>query len=419
MAFAAPILAGGAAKLAGLVGAGAAGLGALLTTLRGLSPVMPTHYIDLTDVAPVGAPGAGGRSAGATTVNNARRIINRLRHVATRLRPFASEVLRDMAKETIEKAVTTPFAVAALTDALGYWLAADLRARASFHKDLHIPTRETFTKAIDDVADTIAALMVVDVVSGRDVGSDLAESIIDAFSESVLGDVIKSYLDTVSGVKAVDDDEIRDIVGEGAAETPEELAYLGARSGLDTYSAMAELYTGLLQGDNPYFARIAREVDDVFKRWERGLAPVYVIGNVLERIGGDVADGVYWYLGALSRVENQIESLVKEAVDLYVLYLRGAITEDRLSQFYSNMMHEIDAIEAALDAFDDGFVDFYASQIADAFTDFASHVPYGMLYRLVEDLMMDAGMRIKEYVEATAEAYRRLKDIRSVSVAAQ
>jgi hypothetical protein len=412
MAAAAPVLVGGGASLAGLVGAGAAGLGALLGTLRGLSPVMPTQYIDLT-------PPTGSGTAGVNAANNARKIANRLKSISTRLGPLAAEALKDMAKETIEKTITTPFAVGALTDALGYWISADLRARASFHRDLHVPTRETFIKAIDDVADTIAALMLVDVVSGRDVGSDLAESIIDSFSESVVGDAIRAYIDTVSGVEAVDDDEIRDIVGEGAAGTPEELAYLGARSGLDTYSAIVEVYTGLLQGDNPYWSRAVREIDDVFKRWERGLAPVYVIGNVLEKLGNDVADGIYWYLGALGRVENQIESIAKEAVDAYVLYRKGAITEAQLAEIYQGFFAELDAIEAALEAFDDEFVDRYAYMIYSGFISILPYVPYNMLYDLIENLMTDVGLRIKGYAETVAQAYRRMKDIRSVSVSAQ
>jgi hypothetical protein len=53
------------------------------------------------------------------------------------------------------------------------------------------------------------------------------------------------------------------------------------------------------------------------------------------------------------------------------------------------------------------------------FTSILPYVPYGMLYSLIEDLMVDAGRRIKEHVEATAEAYRKLKEIRSVSVTAQ
>ena len=412
MAAAAPILIGGGAGLAGLIGSGAAGLGALLGTLRGLSPVMPTHYIDFT-------PPAGSGAAGTNAVSNARKITNRIRGLTTRLRPLASEILRDMAKETIEKAVTTPFAVGALTDALGYWLVSDLRARASFHRDLHVPTRETFVQTIDSIADTIAALLLVDVVSGRDVGSDLAESIIDSFSESVVGDAIRAYLDTVSGVDAVDDDEIRDVVGEGAVGTPQELAYLGARSGLDTYSAMVELYTGLLQGDNPYWSRVVREIDDVFKRWERGLAPVYVIGNMLEKLGGDVADGVYWYLGAMSRIENMLESLAKEAVDAYVLYKRGALRDDELAQVYQSLIDEVEAVEAALEAFDDEFADQYAYMVYSGFISILPYVPYDMLYGLIEDIMTDAGLRIKEYADKVAQAYQYIKDIRGVSVAAQ
>ncbi len=121
----------------------------------------------------------------------------------------------------------------------------------------------------------------------------------------------------------------------------------------------------------------------------------------------------------MSRVENMIESMIKDAVELYVMYLRGAITEDQLAQFYNNMSHEIDAVEAALGAFDDGFVDYYASQIVGEFTNLLNYVPYNMLYQLIEDLMTDVGMRIKDHVDATADAYSKLRQIRSVSVSAE
>jgi hypothetical protein len=412
MAAAAPLLIGSKVSAAGLHGAGAAGLGAVLGALGGLAPVMPTRFIDLP-------PGTPQPPAGQTAVSNSRRLANRVRGIATRLRPLAAEVLRDMAKETLEKAVTTPFAVGALTDALGYWLVSDLRARSLFHRDLHVPTRETFTYTIDSIADVIAALLLVDVVSGRDVGSDLAESIIDGFAESVVGDSIKAYLDTVAGVESADDDEIRDIVGEGAAQTPDELAYLGARSGLDTYSAMAELYTGLLQGDNPYFSRVARELDEIFKRWERGLAPVYIIGNILEKLGGDVADGIYWYLGALDRVENRLQALAKDVYDVYVLYRRGAIKGEDLIRFYQAAQVEVQAVEHALDAFTDDFIEEYASMIFANFLDLANSVPYHILHGLIQDLMIDVGHRIREHVDAARGAYQRLKQLRAVSVSAQ
>jgi hypothetical protein len=412
MAAAAPIIAGSWASAAGLVGAGAAGLGAVLGALGGLFPVIP--------VRPPGLPGGAPQPpAGQTAVSNAHRIANRVRSISTRLRPLAVEVLRDMAKETLEKAVTTPFAIGALTDALGYWLVSDLRARSLFHRDLHVPTRETFTYTIDAVADTIAALLLVDVVSGRDVGSDLAESIIDGFAESVVGDSIKAYLDTISGVEAVDDDEIRDIVGEGAAQTPEELAYLGARSGLDTYSAMVELYTGLLQGDNPYWSRVVRELDEIFKRWERGLAPVYIIGNILEKLGGDVADGIYWYLGALDRIENRLQSLAKDVYDMYVLYRRGIVSGDRFVSFYNSALLEVDAVEDAVEALDDSFIEEYADMLYTSFVDLANSAPYYVLHSLIQDLMIDAGHRIREHVEAAAGAYMKLRDLRTVSVTAQ
>jgi len=410
MAVAAPLFGGSLLQTLGIAGAGAAGAAALAGVLGGFRPQINLKFIDI--------PGLPQTSVGQRTVSNARSLSTRLRSISRRLGPFAVDIVKDIVREVTEKAVMTPFALAALTDALGYWITSDLIARSTFHTDLHIPTRETFTQTIDMVADTIGALLLVDVVSGRDVGSDVAESIIDSFNQSIVGDAIRAYLDTVSGVEAVDDDEIRDVVGEGALGTPEELAYLGARSGLDTFSAMAELYTGLLQGDNPYWSRVAREVDDIMKRWERGLAPdIWIMGSITERLGEDLADAVYWYLGAFDYVENRIKTLMRDVVQMQAAYRAGGLADSDVEAFLISVLNELSAIEDMLKAFDDNsFLDSYVEKIVNEYAAFRDRAPYDVLRRSVEKVISDAAGRMAEYAGTMREAYRHLKRIRSVSV---
>jgi len=411
MAVAAPVLFGGSlAEVLGIAGAGAAGAAALAGILGGFRPQINTKFIDV--------PGLPQTPVGQKTASNARSLSTRLRSISRRLGPFAVDVIKDIVREVTEKAVMTPFALAALTDALGYWITSDLIARSTFHPDLHVPTRDTFTHTIDMVADTIGALLLVDVVSGRDVGSDVAESIIDSFNQSIVGDAIRAYLDTVSGVEAVDDDEIRDVVGEGALGTAEELAYLGARSGLDTFSAMAELYTGLLQGDNTYWSRAMREVDDIMKRWERGLAPdVWIMGSLVEKLGEDLADAVYWYLSVFDYVENRIKILIRDLIQAYSAYRSGGLSDSDMEVFVNGAFNELSTIWEAISVFnDDQFLDSYVSKIVEEYAAFRTQVPYEVLYRSVEKVLEDSGRRLAYYADLMKDTYRNIKKIRSVSV---
>jgi hypothetical protein len=411
MAFAAPLFGGSLLQALGIAGAGAAGAAALAGILGGFRPQINLKFIDI--------PGMPQTPVGQNTISNARSLSARLRSISRRLGPFAVDIVKDIVREVTEKAVMTPFALAALTDALGYWITSDLIARSTFHSDLHIPTRETFTQTIDMVADTIGALLLVDVVSGRDVGSDVAESIIDSFNQSIVGDAIRAYLDTVSGVEAVDDDEIRDVVGEGALGTAEELAYLGARSGLDTFSAMAELYTGLLQGDNPYWSRAVREVDDIMKRWERGLAPdVWIMGSLVEKLGEDLADATYWYLSVFDYVENRIKILIRDLLQAYASYRSGGLSDSDMEVFVNGAFAELSAIWDALSVFnDDQFLDSYVSKIVEEYTALRSQVPYDVLHRSIEKVLNDVGRRMAYYNDLMKDTYRNMKRIRSVTVA--
>lgn len=327
----------------------------------------------------------------------------------------------DLFGETVKNVILFPGATLLLTDALVYWLYTDLATKASFEKTLNIPTAETFSRAVNSIVDTVTAMMATDIISDRDVGSDVAESIIDSFSESVLGDTIKSYLDTIAGVKAVDDDEIRDIVGDGAVSTPEELAYLGARSGLDTFSAVAELYTGLLQGDNPYFNRVIKEVEDNIKRLERGMAPdIYVYGTIVERLAEDVVDSIYWYLEPLDYIINRIKTIVREVSELRAGLKMKTVDENTYNKILDSYNAELDAMNEAVSVLENKeFIEKLVSSVFASLKETIALIKPEDLEKKILEILHDAGKRIAGHAELAKKAYEILNKVRTVQVEEQ
>jgi hypothetical protein len=348
----------------------------------------------------------------------AKSSVSRWRRLAQALGKQLTDVFLDLVGESVKDAVLFPGATLMLSDALAFWVYSDLLTKSTYDPVLNIPTAETFVSALNYVLDTVAALLATDIISNRDVGSDIAESIIDGFAQSVVGDVVRAYLDTIAGVEPVDDDEIRDIVGDGALQTPEELAYLGARSGLDTFSALAELYTGLLQGDNPYWNRAVREIEDVFKRFERGLsADVYLAGALVERLGTDVVDSVYWYLEAVDGILNRLKTLAREVGEAYALYKKGALDEAALSEVFNGIMTEVSAYSEILNTLSsDSFINDLVGIVISGYRDFAAAVNLEDLYGSVESILDDVGKRMAEYAETAGRAYDKLVNLRRIAV---
>ena len=372
-------------------------------------------YVDLVPALP--EPAAQNELA-QTAKNLAKGSTSRWRRLVTALGKQVTDVFMDLVGESVKDAVLFPGATIMLADAIAYWVYSDLLVKSTYDPVLNIPTAESFVTALNYVLDTVAALLATDIISNRDVGSDIAESVIDSFTESVVGDAVRSYLDTVAGVKAVDDDEIRDIVGDGALGTPEELAYLGARSGLDTFSAISELYTGLLQGDNPYWSRVSRELDDNFKRFERGAsADIYLAGALIERLGSDVIDSVYWYLEAVDYILNRIKTLARDAAQAYALYMQGAADANMLDQVVQAGHLELAAYNAVLDTFDDPlFIDALVDGVVSEYDGLVGSIDWDKVYKAVEALLDDPGRRLASYVETAKSTYEKLNSLRKISV---
>jgi hypothetical protein len=355
---------------------------------------------------------------GQTAKNLAKSSTSRVKRLGAALGKQVVDAFLDLISESVKDSVLFPGATIMLTDAVAYWVYSDLLVKSTYDPVLNIPTAESFVAALNYVLDTVAALMATDVISNRDVGSDIAESVIDSFTESVVGDAVRAYLDTVAGVEAVDDDEIRDIVGDGALGTPEELAYLGARSGLDTFSAMAELYTGLLQGDNPYWSRVSRELDDNFKRFERGAsADIYLAGALIERLGTDVLDSVYWYLESIDYILNRIKTLARDTAQAYALYMQGAADADTIDQVVQAGHLELAAYNAILDTFDDqSFIDALVDGVVSEYDSLVGAIDWDKVYSAIEALLDDPGKRLASYVETAKSTYEKLNSLRRISV---
>jgi hypothetical protein len=372
-------------------------------------------YVDLVPKLPEPPAKA---EIGNTAKDMAKSSVSRWRRLAQSVGKELTDTFLDLIGESVKDAALFPGATLMLSDALAFWVYSDLLTKSTYDPVLNIPTAETFTSALNYVLDTVAALLATDIISNRDVGSDVAESIIDGFAQSVVGDVVRAYLDTIAGIEPVDDDEIRDIVGDGALGTPEELAYLGARSGLDTFSALAELYTGLLQGDNPYWSRAVKEIEDMSKRFERGLsADVYLAGALVERLGTDVVDSAYWYLESVDGILSRLKTLAREVGEAYALHKKKALDDTSFNELLKDVITEVSAYNEMLDGLnDDGFIKSLIDIVVSGYRDFAAAVNLEDIYTRVENILDDAGKRMAEYTETARRAYDLLTQLRRVSV---
>lgn len=398
-------------KIAGLLGGGASAAWAISELIKG--PVTGFIQTPMLKEPKVSVP------ASDTLKKMAKGTLTKWKRIRDALGRQLIDTFTDLVGETVKDAVLFPGATMLLSDAITYWIYTDLETKTTFDKTLNIPTSETFSSAVNSILDTIAALLATDIISNRDVGSDVAESVIDSFSDSIVGDAIRAYLDTIAGVEAVDDDEIRDIVGEGAVATADEMAYIGARSGLDTFSAISELYTGLLQGDNPYWNRAIREIDDNLKRLERGMAAdLYIYSALVERLGEDLVDSVYWYLEAVDYIINRIKTILRDVGQVQASLNAGTVDHSTAQQIFQSYMAEIQAYRVIVEALGSpDIIDAITSKVVDSYKDFISKVDLEHVKSKIEKILDDVGLRITEHINTAKDAYTRLNWLRQIEVA--
>lgn len=397
-------------KFAGFLGGGAAAAWAISQLIKG--PVTGFIQTPMLREPKVSVP------ASDTLKKMAKGTLAKWKRIRNALGRQLIDTFTDLVGETVKDAVLFPGATMLLSDAITYWIYTDLVTKSTFDSTLNIPTSETFSSAVNSILDTIAALLATDIISNRDVGSDVAESIIDSFSDSIVGDAIRAYLDTIAGVEAVDDDEIRDIVGEGAVATADEMAYIGARSGLDTFSAISELYTGLLQGDNPYWNRAVREIEDNLKRLEKGLAAdLHIYGALVERLGEDLIDSVYWYLEAVDYIINRIKTILRDVGQVQASLNAGTVDHSTAQQIFQGYMAEIQAYRVIVEALGSpDIINEITSKVVDSYKDFISKVDLEHVKSKIEKILDDVGLRIAEHINTAKDAYIKLNWLRQIKV---
>lgn len=382
-----------------------------VNTLLTIGSMAAASQLSSATAAPVDGPS----QAMARYNNRIRTLFDSLK---TGSKKVAKEVAKDLAAEFMKDSILAVPSIYLLTDAISYWVFSDFLVKNKYHPILGMPTRGAFVEAVTHVLNAITSMLLVDILSNRDVGSDLAENVVEAFSQSILGDAVKAYVETVAGVDSADDDEIRDIVSEDVVQTPHEIAFLGARSGLDNYSAMAELYTGYLEGLNPYFTRAAREIEDNVKRFERGLSTdVFLAGRVIEKLGEDLSDAVYWFMNITDSLEAKYRRAVREIVDTV-----SNVDEDEVIELvYQSKLKELEVIEEMINKLenDDELVEKVVDLIFTKYYEFISVLTPDDLYYMIFKVLDRVGEEIKEGFEKMSQSYLKLKELRTVETIAQ
>jgi hypothetical protein len=149
-------------------------------------------------------------------------------------------------------------------------------------------------------------------------------------------------------------------------------------------------------------------------------ADVYTLASLIERIGEDLVDSVYWYLTVFDYVENRIKTVVRDVMELYAAYRAGGISENDLDSALQAAANELAAYREVIGSLaDDPAIESYVDDIIAEFGAFRAAVPFGVFQRNIELILDDVGRRLSEHAEVAREAYNKLTELRSVTVVAQ
>jgi len=333
---------GGASSIAWLGALGAGGAAGTYFALKGLQDWLAAGLPPLLRL----------RSPTGESVPRSEHSKSRIRRIARELGKQTLEVLKEAAGGTVGAIVVTNLVASAL--------AADVYARQNLWiKELSLPTFEALDYLYTVLLNIIAAGVVGDAVSGTDVASDILESMLEAVFEKAFADTIAKLWEIMTPTESVDDDEIRDIVNAGSVNTPSDIALMAILSGLERYSAFAEIYTGLIEGLFGYYRYLADYYGDWARRLIWAYAPkLYYLWHA-DKYVQDLMDAAYWALEAVDAVVNYARKIYMSLVDYWVAYRTGEIdqsmyeiAEAQIGQAFDALLELLDKIEAAIEHMD-------------------------------------------------------------------
>lgn len=271
---------------------------------------------------------------------------SRRRAVKEALKRYAGDLFKDMSTEFVKDLIRSPLGVLLLSAIPVMAFQSDLSLKKEhWDKDVHMPLPSALDPLFDTVRLMSAAAVVADVASDSDVASDIIESLYDNIFQRMLTDTFTRLWDIYTPTEALDDDEIRDIIDMGALSDPYDVALSALFLGLDTWSSLAEIYAGYLQGLQSYFRELARIYEDYARDLQVAYAPKSaVLRQVLREVLGDVADAMYWFMDASGVIIDYARAMFRSYIAAYVDYKLGHIDQTAFSTVADVTSRALDAL---------------------------------------------------------------------------
>ncbi|KFY27959.1 hypothetical protein V493_03186, partial [Pseudogymnoascus sp. VKM F-4281 (FW-2241)] len=270
----------------------------------------------------------------------------RRRAVKEAMKRWAGDLFKDMSTEFVQDLIRSPLGVILLSAIPVMALQSDLAVKKEhWDKDVHMPLPSAFDPLFDSIRLMSAAAAVADVATNSDVASDIIESLYDNIFERMLTDTFTRLWDIYTPTEALDDDEIRDIIDMGALSDPYDVALSALFLGLDTWSALAEVYAGYLQGLQSYFRELVRIYEDYARDLQVAYAPKSaVLRQLVREVLGDAADAMYWFMDASSAVADYARSMFRSYIAAYVDYKLGHIDQATFNTISAATSNALDAL---------------------------------------------------------------------------
>lgn len=274
----------------------------------------------------------------------------RRKAVAEALKRFAGDLFKDMSTEFVKDLIRSPAGVVLLSAIPVMAFQADLQIKSQhWDKDVHMPLPSAFDPLFDAVRLLSAAAVVADVASDSDVASDIIEGLFDSIFQRMLTDTFTRLWDIYTPTEALDDDEIRDIIDMGALSDPYDVALSALFLGLDTWSSLAEVYAGYLQGLQSYFRELARVYEDYARDLQLAYAPKSaVLRQAVREFLGDITDAMYWYMDASGVVADYARAVFRSYIAAYVDYKLGNMDQAAFDTISAATSSALDALHEVM-----------------------------------------------------------------------
>lgn len=343
---------------------------------------------------------------------------SRRRRVKEALKRYAGDLFKDMSTDFVKDLIRSPLGVLLLSAIPVMAFQSDLSIKKEhWDKDVHMPLPSALDPLFDAVRLMSAAAVVADVASDSDVASDILEALFDNIFQRMLTDTFARLWDIYTPTEALDDDEIRDIIDMGALSDPYDVALSALFLGLDTWSSLAEIYAGYLQGLQSYFRELARIYEDYARDLQIAYAPKSTaLRAVVREVVGDVADAMYWFMDASGVIIDYARAVFRSYIAAYVDYKLGHIDQNAFSTVADVTSRALDALEEIMGEIESAARAQYGAVYSEmrAQLDKLSAFAQGVLDEVFKEVKEMAEKELSEVEQAVKTVYREVKRVRDL-----